>query len=88
MIGLLIRLYFAIAIHNACNIGKPVDYYPWMAQPEHQEYRVAWSMESRVFGDYWLMQFDKRYFLFKFKQPIVDTIASGASHGECFREVQ
>lgn len=86
MIGLLIRLYFAIAIHNACNIGKPVDYYAWMAT--HQDYTVVWYMESPVFGDYWLMQFDKRYMLFKFKQPIDETIDSGASHGECFREVQ
>lgn len=86
MIGLLIRLYFAIAIHNACNIGKSVDYYAWMAT--HQDYTVAWSLESPVFGDYWLMKFDKRYMLFKFRKPIAATIGSGEDHGECFREVQ
>lgn len=86
MIGLLIRLYFAIAIHNACNIGKPTGYYDWVNA--HPDYTVAWSLESKVWGDYWLMSAEGKYYLFKFAKPIEDTIASGASHGECFREVQ
>ena len=86
MIGLLIRLYFAIAIHNACNIGKPTDYYGWVN--EHPNYRVAWSLESPVFGDYWIMTVGQGYYLFKFKKPIAETIGTGEDHGECFREVQ
>lgn len=85
MIKLIVSLLLAINTHSMCEIGKPVDYYAWMAV--HQNYRVAWSFESRVFGDYWLMQADNDLMLFKFKEPIEDTIVSGASHGECFRQL-
>lgn len=85
MIGLLIRVLFAISIHNACNIGVPIDYYYWVN--EHPDYAVAWSLESPVWGDYWIMTASDKFYLFKFKQSIVSTIDSGASHGECFREV-
>lgn len=86
MIGLLIRLYFAIAVNNACTIGVATDYYAWV--DAHPSYRVAWSLESPIFGDYWLMQDGGETMLFKFKEPINQTISTGASHGACFRKVQ
>ena len=63
-----------------------MDYYAWV--DAHADYRVAWSSEGTIFGDYWLMEDQGQYLMFKFKQPIDDTIASGASHGECARLVQ
>lgn len=86
MIGLLIRVLIAISIHNACNIGVRTDYYAWVNA--HPDYMVAWSFESPIWGDYWIMSADSKYYLFKFKQPIAETIGSGQDHGECFNEVQ
>lgn len=86
MIILLIKLYIAIAMQTSCSMGQPADFYRWI--DVHYDYRVAWSMESRVFGDYWIMQAGDDLMLFKFAEPIEDTIASGASHGECFRRLE
>jgi len=85
MIDLLIRILLAIATHTACDIGKPADYYAWV--DAHPDYTIEATMSIPDDSDYWLMSDSHHYYLFKFAQPIDDTIASGASHGECFREV-
>lgn len=84
MIGLIIQVLLAIATSKTCSIGQPVDYYAWVNA--HPNYHIAWSTEGHPWGDYWIMQGDDgENLLFKFKQPIADTIATGASHGECAR---
>ena len=92
MIELIIGILLAISTHTACDLGKPTDYYAWV--DAHPDYSVAWTwtvasgLSTREDGDFWLMT-DKGdgYYLFKFAKPIDDTIATGASHGECFRQV-
>lgn len=84
MIVLLFRLALAISTNTACDYGKPADYYQWVAA--HPAYH-AMDLSSREHGDIWLMSDDGEHYLFKFAEPIADTIASGASHGECFNYV-
>lgn len=87
MISLIIRVMIVILANKACFVGQPVDYYPFMAT--HQNYSVIWSTEGQIWGDYWLMRFDDgETMLFKFKQPISETVGSGASHGACARLVK
>ena len=85
MIELIIGILLAISTGTACDIGKPADYYSWIEA--HPDYKVPMTLSTPDHGDYWLMSADGEYYLFKFKEPIEDTIASGASHGECFRKV-
>ncbi len=85
MLKIVISIILHIVTFSACRMGTPVSYYDYINS--HDNFRVAWSTEGTAFGDYWLMQFGDEYMLFKFKQPISETIGSGASHGECFRKV-
>lgn len=85
MIELVIGILLAISTHTACDLGKPVDYYAWV--DAHPDYSVPMTLSTPADGDYWLMSDGESYYLFKFAQPIEDTIATGASHGECFRKV-
>ena len=84
MIELLLGLLLAISTNTACDYGKPADWYAWVAA--HEDYH-AMDLSSPEHGDIWLMSDEGEYYLFKFAEPIADTIASGASHGECFRYV-
>lgn len=85
MIELLIGILLAINTHTACNMGKPADYYAWVNA--HPDYKVPVQLSIPDDSDYWLMEADNEYYLFKFAEPIEDTIATGASHGACFRKV-
>lgn len=85
MIELLIGVLLAISTHTACDLGTPTDYYQWI--DAHPDYSVPMTLHTDSNEDYWLMSDGQEYYLFKFKEPIDDTIASGASHGECFRDV-
>ena len=84
MIELLLGILLAISTNTACDYGKPADWYAWV--DAHPAYRVI-DLSSREHGDIWLMSDEGAYYLFKFTEPIAATIASGASHGECFRYV-
>lgn len=84
MIEILLGVILAISTNTACDYGKPADYYAWV--DAHPNYHVM-DLSSKEHGDIWMMDDEGEYYLFKFKQPIDDTIASGASHGECFRYV-
>lgn len=85
MLIIIIRTLLAIGLQSACHVGTDADYYAWV--DAHADYRVAWSLESRILGDYWLMQSGADVMLFKFAKPIEDTVSSGASHGACFRKM-
>lgn len=85
MIQLVIAVLLAISTHTACDMGKPIDYYVWVET--HPDYHVPMTLSTPDAGDYWLMETGGNYYLFKFAQPIDSTIASGASHGECFRSL-
>lgn len=85
MLELVIGVLISISTHTACDMGKPVDYYAWVNA--HPDYTVPMTLHTDNNEDYWLMSDGTDYYLFKFKQPINDTIATGASHGECFRKV-
>jgi len=82
---LILKVLIAIYNGQACQIGQEADFYSWVYA--HPNYVVVKAFEMNVYGDYWLMSDDGEYYLFKFKEPIEQTIASGASHGECFRRV-
>lgn len=86
MIDLILRIVLAIATRTACDLGTPADYYAWVE--EHPDYRVPLALETEDRGDYWLMEADGEYLLFKFAEPLAETMPSGASHGECARIVQ
>lgn len=85
MIELLIGLLLAISTHTACDMGKPANYYKWV--DAHPDYTVPMTLHTDANEDYWLMSDGQEYYLFKFIQPIEDTIDTGASHGACFRDV-
>ncbi len=85
MLQIVISVLLAISSHTACDLGKPADYYAWV--DAHPDYSVPMTLSVPDDTDYWLMKADNEYYLFKFSQPIAETIDSGASHGECFRKV-
>lgn len=85
MIELVIRVLLAISTHTACDIGQAADYDAWVYA--HPDYSVPMTLSFPDDTDYWLMSDGEHYYLFKFAQPIEETISSGASHGECFRKV-
>ena len=84
MIELILRVVLAIATNTACN-GQQVDYYAWVN--DHPDYSVPLTLSVES-GDYWLMCAGDDCNLFHFAEPIADTIATGASHGDCFRHVE
>jgi glycosidase len=69
-------------------MGTSTDYYKWIDL--HPDYTVPMTLETDLEGDYWLMEADGQYYLFKFATDIDDTLDSGTSavHGECFRHVE
>lgn len=85
MIELIIGILLAISTHTVCDMGKPVDYYKWL--DAHPDSTIPMTLSVPGDTDYWLMSDGTDYYLFVFKQPIDDTIATGASHGACFRDV-
>lgn len=83
MINLLIAILLAISTGTACDMGDPADYYAWVdANPD---YNVPMTLNTDE-GDYWLMEADGTYYLFKFAD---DDALDGAEnqHGACFRMV-
>ena len=83
MIEMLLGVLLAISTNTACDYGKPADY-AWV--DAHPYYHVM-DLSTPEHGDIWLMSDEGEYYLFKFKQPIDETIGSGEDHGECFRKV-
>lgn len=86
MIELLLRVLLAIATHGGCDMGKASDYYSWV--DAHPDYKVPMTLSTQDAGDWWLMEADGEYLLFKFAEPLEETIPTGASHGECARIVE
>lgn len=86
MIELILRIVLAIATGSGCQIGKPADYYAWV--DAHPDYKVQLTLSTQMEGDWWLMVAGDENLLFKFAEPLEDTIPTGASHGECARMVQ
>lgn len=84
MTELIIRVLLAIATNTACD-GHKVDYYAWIEA--HPDYSVPMTLSVES-GDYWLMCAGDDCNLFHFTEPIADTIATGASHGDCFVRVE
>lgn len=86
MIELILRVVLAIATNSACQMGRAEDYYTWI--DAHPDYSVPMTLSTEK-GDYWLMcAGDNDCNLFHFAKPIENTIATGASHGDCFRHVE
>lgn len=85
MIELIIRIALAIATSSGCQMGKPVEYYGWVEA--HPDYTVPMQLSVES-GDWWLMcDGVEDCNLFHFAEPIETTIATGASHGDCFVSV-
>jgi len=85
MIEIVLGVLLSISTHTACDLGKPVDYYAWVNA--HPDYSAPMTISVPDDTDYWLMSDGVEYYLFKFKQPIAQTIGSGEDHGSCFRDV-